>query len=227
MSRRPTAARGTPSDSARDNVTRGALLLAVAAVLGIFILSRTEEGVSTSRVRTSSPVTTARSGRSATSVPPTSRPARPPADVKVLPVNASGVSGLGAKTAERLKAKGYTNTLAPTNATTNVTATSVQFANDAEPEALAVAQALDLPASAVKAMGNPPVSDTRGADVVVLIGPDLNTAGAATTTTARSGGAGGTGGATSTTSAGGTTSGATTGGRGTTATTARRARSGA
>ncbi len=158
-------------------------LLAVAVIIGVLVLNRTDEGVSTGDVRIEPPATTETELPTTIPAPATtSRPLRAPADVKVLAANGSDVSGLGRRAADRLKSRGYTNTLAPTDTTRDVPATSVQFANDFEPEARAVADALGLPATVVTALDSPPVSDTRGADVVVLIGPDLaGPLGAATT----------------------------------------------
>ncbi|HWC12246.1 MAG TPA: LytR C-terminal domain-containing protein, partial [Acidimicrobiales bacterium] len=181
MSRRPAGARGRSSDAPGGNTTRGIVLLAVAVALGILILNRTDEGVSTGDVRIETP-TTAEDTTTVPSPPTTLRPLRSAADVKVLAANGSKVSGLARRTADQLKAKGYTNTLAPTDTTRDVEATSVEFAADFEPEARAVAEALGLPPTVVKPLDSPPVADTRGADVVVLIGPDLP--GATGTTTA-------------------------------------------
>ena len=209
MSRRPPGARGRPADPSGGNSARGVALLAVAVVLGLLILNRTDDGVSTGDVRIETPTTESDSATTVPSPPTTLRPLRSPADVKVLAANGSNVSGLGRRTADQLKAKGYANTLAPTDTTREVTATSVEFNTDFEPEARAVAEALGLPPTVVKALNSPPVADTRGADVVVLIGPDLP--GATTATTAAAGSsattvaASGTSGATATTRAGATT----------------------
>jgi hypothetical protein len=165
------------------------VLLAVAILLGIVILNKTEEGVSTSsQVRTTTP-STSRSGQGSTTLAPptTGRPVRPAADVKVLPANGSGVGGIGGKVGDRLRAKGYTNTLAATNTTRQVPATSIEYANDFEPEAQALAVALGLPPTVAKALDSPPVPDTKGADVVVLIGPDLAAASSSTTAPAGAG----------------------------------------
>jgi LytR cell envelope-related transcriptional attenuator len=210
VSRRPPGARGRPADPSGGNSTRGVALLAVAVIIGLLILNRTDEGVSTSDVRIETPTTESDTAATVPAPPTTVRPLRPAADVKVLAANGSDVSGLGRRTADLLKSKGYTNTLSPTDTTRDVPATSVEFNADFEPEARAVAGALGLPATVVKALESPPLSDTRGADVVVLIGPDLAGATATTTaagtsaTTAPASGTG-TGGATATTRAGGTT----------------------
>ena len=174
--------------------------MAVAVLLGVFTLNQTDPGSSASQstedIEDLVPTTEA-SGTITTLVPTTTpRGTRAAAEVKVLPANGSGVAGLGGRVADRLKAKGYTNTLAATNTTRDVSASSVEFNRDFEPEARAVAEALGLPPTVVKALDSPPVSDTRGADVVVLIGPDLNVGGTSTTTSGR----------TTTTSASATTS---------------------
>jgi len=103
-------------------------------------------------------------------------------------VNGSGIAGVGGLTGDKLRTAGYENTLAAVNATsgTPVTASTVEFSPGAEADAHAVATALGLQVAAVKPMGSPPVSDIRGAEVVVLIGGDLATslkAGATTSTT--------------------------------------------
>ena len=211
MSRRSPGARGRPADPSGGNSARGVALLAVAVILGLLILNRTDEGVSTSDVRIETPTTESDSATTVPSPPTTVRPLRAPADVKVLAANGSNVSGLGRRTADQLKAKGYTNTLAPTDTTRDVAATTVEFNADFEPEARAVAEALGLPPTVVKALDSPPVPDTRGADVVVLIGPDLpgataTTASGSPATTAAASGTGtgrDTGGATATTRASG------------------------
>jgi len=166
---------GTPGGA------RGIALLAAALIIGVVVLNKTDRTPSISAVRTGSPTTTT-TRRSATSTTLTTvaRAARPPAEVKVLPVNATKISGLGGKTAALLKKAGYTNTLAAADATQTLDATQIQYAGDSEPEARAVAAALGLPATVVKPLDSPPVADTKGAQVVVLAGPDLSTSAAST-----------------------------------------------
>ncbi|MGI9032959.1 MAG: LytR C-terminal domain-containing protein [Acidimicrobiales bacterium] len=190
MSRRPAGPRAGSANPAGAN-SRGLVLLAVALLLGIVILNKTQaDGASSTQVQTSTPRTnTTKPGRTTTTVPTaTTKPARPPAQVKVLPANGSGVAGLGVKVGTRLKAANY-NVLAAVNTTSgkSITTSSVEYAADFQPEAQALAQTLGLPASAAKpSEASPPISDTKGADIVVLIGPDLNTAAGATTTTGAS-----------------------------------------
>ena len=133
-------------------------LLLAALVLGWLVLRTASFGSGVQRVRvlgptttTTAPVTT-RLGRPLTST--TLRPARAPADVKVLPLNGSGVPGAAGRVGETLKAAGY-NTLGADNAKE-------------------VARVLQLPPTAVQPLSSPPpVADVRGAGVVVVVGTDL------------------------------------------------------
>lgn len=188
--RRPGGPSGA-GDTGAGTGARGVLLLVVALVLGIFVLNQTDPGSSSSGSDevSGSTDTTLDETTGSTLVPTTlPRPLRGAAEVKVLPANGSGVAGLGGRVAERLKAKGYTNTLAAVNTSREIAASAVEHSPEFEPEARAVAEALGLPPTVVRPLDAPPVPETRGADVVVLIGPDLNTtagAGATTTTTGR------------------------------------------
>jgi hypothetical protein len=170
---------------------RGFLLLAVAVVLGIVVLQATDQNTGGSNTtKTTSPAATSTTQPSSAT---TTHALRPPAEVKVLPANGTAVSGLGARVGTTLKQAGYTNTLSATDANSkNVQTSVVEFSPDFDQEAVAVAAVLGLPQSAVRAATSPsPVSDTRGANVVVIIGQDLakssptTAGGAATTTTVR------------------------------------------
>lgn len=158
---------------------RGAVLLAVAVILGIVLLNAAddappdrisagaeeeEEGGSSAETTTTLPPATL------ATVPP-----RSPPDVKVLSTNATAVKGVAGRARDRLQAAGY-NVLAPTDASraasSNVFFTSADF----EREAQAVASALGLPDTVVAAYPAAPplpVTDTKGANVVLVIGPEL------------------------------------------------------
>ncbi|HUQ62678.1 MAG TPA: LytR C-terminal domain-containing protein [Acidimicrobiales bacterium] len=170
---------------------RGILLLVVAFVIGVAILRSTGSGGGSASGDDADSQTATTRAESTTTVPSvaTTLPARPAAEVKVLPVNSSGIAGVGGKTGDELRTAGYANTLAAVNSTSDSpTATSsVEFTPGAEADAVAVASVLRLPATVVKPLEAPPVDDTRGAEVVVLIGGDLaaivGASAAATTTT--------------------------------------------
>jgi hypothetical protein len=171
------------------------MLLIVAFIIGVAVLKATEGGggggtaqsVRSSGARTT---TTVRSSRATTTVPVvTTTPARPVGQVKVLPLNGSGISGVAAKVADQLKALGYANTLAPDTYKSDepVSATIIEYATGSEADARAVAQGLRVPNATLKPIESPPpVADIRGAEVIVIAGSDLAAAlngnGATTTT---------------------------------------------
>lgn len=180
----PRGVRPAPSTGGR-----GVVLLGVALVLGIVILNQFDTG--SIDVETGSEVpsgsdddttTTRRSGVSVVPLP-TTRAVRPPAEVKVLAANGTATQGLAGRTRDYLQTVGY-NALAPTDATRVVEATQVQHTPEFEAEARALAQLLQLPGSSVRPLEeNPPVPDSRGADIALIIGPDLRLPGDTATTT--------------------------------------------
>ncbi len=187
MSSPPDSGRGGPGDLSAASV-RGIILLVVALILGIFILNKTQAGGTATPVSSARHTTTTKAAKGAkaatTTTPPSTRAVRQPAAIKVLAANGSGVAGLGSKTGDRLTAAGY-NSLAPANTTTDVTTSVVEFTPGFDIESLFVAQALGLPATSVKPLAaDVPVADTKGADIVVLVGPDLDTSASVPPTTA-------------------------------------------
>ena len=198
MSRRPDRPRRSQPGPASGTGARGALLLAVAVVLGIALLNRFDRVPTSDSVDVDSILddlntsTTAGDGSTATTAPATTttRASRPPGEVTVLVANGTDIRGLAGATATALKAIGY-NTLSPTDSRP-VDVTKVQFSPGYEAEALAVATSLQLPPTAVEAANPanpPPVTDTLGANVVVLLGADVarttSSVGATTSTTRR------------------------------------------
>ena len=180
---------------------RGALLLAVAVILGIVLLQQFDTpSIPSGQVSATSipdgdeTSTTRRVGLTTVpAVTTTVARARPKAEVKVLVANGAGVRGLGASTTNSLKERGYTNIAAPTDATTSVEKTGIQFAEGFEAEARELAGVLSLPATVVTRLASPPVAaaDIGDAKVLVILGVDVSTAtttapgAAATTSTIR------------------------------------------
>ena len=177
---------------------RGALLLAVAVILGIVLLQQFDSGIDTGgQVSTDSSVpsdettTTRRVGlTTAPAVVPTTAAVRPKGEIKVLVANGSGLRGLAANTTAALKNVGYA-TLSPVDATGTVEKTTIQFADGWEAEARDVAAALTQPATVVTRATSPPVAaaDIGDAKVIVVLGTDVTstttTTGATTTTIRR------------------------------------------
>jgi hypothetical protein len=176
---RPPAGGGTQGTSAG---ARGALLLGVAVILGIVLLQKfdtkgsTGGSVSATSVPARETSTTRRVGLTTVpAVTSTTAKARAKADVKILVANGSGQKGLAGVTTTALKNVGYTNAGTPTDATTAVDKTAVQFADGYEAEARELAAALSLPPTVVSRLASPPVAaaDLDDAKVVVILGADV------------------------------------------------------
>ncbi|HVM06030.1 MAG TPA: LytR C-terminal domain-containing protein [Acidimicrobiales bacterium] len=161
---------------------RGAVLLAVAVILGIVLLNAADDPgpdrISAGAEEEDDDDGGGSSDDPATTLPPTTLatvPPRSPQEVKVLPTNGTPVKGVAGKARDTLQAAGY-NVLAPTDAT-RAEASNVYFTSaDFEREAQAVASALGLPANVVVAYPTAPplpVTDPKGANVVVVVGPEL------------------------------------------------------
>lgn len=156
------------------NAGRAAFLLAVAVVLGIILLNATDDEPSTSVASTTD--TTVPSEQATSTLPTTTivtLPPRAPADVKVIAANGTDVKGVAKKATDALKAAGY-NVLSPTDASAKAPASAVYYAAEYTREANAVATGLGIPPTSVQPIPTPPpVADPRGANVVVVIGPEL------------------------------------------------------
>jgi hypothetical protein len=97
----------------------------------------------------------------------------PPASVAVLVANGSSVTGAATKVATQLHANGW-NTLTPVNSTADVTSTTVYYAPGYQPSASAIAESMGLtPTDVAPLSKSAPVASTTGADVVVVVGPDV------------------------------------------------------
>jgi LytR cell envelope-related transcriptional attenuator len=165
-----------PASGGGSAGARGAILLAVAAVLGIFLLQAfdTDGGVSVNTGVTVPDGTGSGNGVTVPTAPAitvTTQPGRAPSDVIVLVANGTGVRGLGSQNADVLKAAGY-NTLTAVDATKALDATQVQFVEGYQADARAIALALGLQPTTVQPLNSPAVPDTQGAAVFVLLGAD-------------------------------------------------------
>lgn len=158
------------------------MLLLIAVVLGIFLLNKVDDGASTTVAQTEDTVVEDDPAVTTTTLPATTtsvKAARDPSTVKVLAVNGTSTSGLGARTKDVMLAAKY-NTLQPTDAKTKPVKTTTFYYKpgfDADAVAvaqlfgMAVAQTKPLPADAANL-----VRETRNlanADIVVLAGEDI------------------------------------------------------
>lgn len=182
---RHSADDGSFGRSAGMAAGRGAVLLAVAVLLGIVLLNAADDPPP-ERVATEETEDTTPAESSDTSIPvttATSAPPRGPAEVKVLTANGTGVKGVARKVTDQLKGAGF-NVLAPTDAS-KADATAVYFTAGFDREAQAIAQVLGVPTTSAQPLPTPaPVPDARGANVVVVVGPELAQRLSTTATTA-------------------------------------------
>lgn len=169
----------------------GAALIGVAVLIGLVLLVKgfTDDGgpVAADDPTVTESTVPAVDRDAAPSVPEetttTTLAARDPASVSVLVANGSGVSGVAGQTADVLEGVGYT--IVDTANASPVSATQVLYVGEAEPDAVGVAEVLGLSAEVVAPVPEPsPVPDLVGADVVVIVGPDLASGPITTTTTA-------------------------------------------
>jgi hypothetical protein len=189
---------GSFARSAGIQTGRAALLIAVAVLIGVLLLHRSPApggsgaSISTGGGTTTPTITetTAVAGPGATTgtstrtnTPTTAANLRAPQDIKVIVANGTTTAGLAARVSNLIHGKGY-NTLASTNATVKPPSTIIYFAPSYSADAAALASKLNLPASAVQAMATPPpVANLNGANILVVIGPDLASAGSTTSST--------------------------------------------
>ena len=160
---------------------RGALLLAVAVAIGVVLLNAADNAPASQQVVANH---SAQTVTTLSSVSTTALPARAPKDVKVIAANGTRVKGVGAKITDTLRQAGY-DVLSPTDAPKS-NASMVYYAAGFAGDAAEVARALSLSATAAAPMPvPPPIGDIRGANVVVIIGPDLAGGTGETTATTR------------------------------------------
>jgi hypothetical protein len=174
---RHAAGDGSFGRSAGTQTVRGAALLGVAILIGVILLrtAPSETGSSVKSTKTTTR-TTAKPAAPGVTVPvtTTTAPPRPPGQVTVTVANGTNVSGAANRIKSQLLQGGY-NVVFATNATTNSSATTTVFyLAGFQQEAVILANSLSLPPTVAQAVPPPPpVSDTKGADLVVVVGADL------------------------------------------------------
>ena len=188
---------GSFNRSAGIQAGRAAVLIAVAVLIGFLLLHRVPGGPSVpigagtpTTPQASLPTVPTQAGggntqptTTAPTNPASSSTTRAPKDVKVLVANGTSTAGLASRVSETLRTKGYT-TLTPTDTASKVTTSMVYFEPGYGDDAAAIASKLGLALSAVGAVPTPsPVASLGTANVLVVAGPNLNTATSTTSTT--------------------------------------------
>jgi hypothetical protein len=182
----PSGASSEPPD--RPHSGRGLAIVIVAIVIGVLLLPSATRAPLSAAAVSSGTTTTLAPGRAAShghQSSTTTSTTIPPASIHVLVANATTVNGVAGATTTFLASKGF-GTLTATNALLKVTASEIFTVGGATADTQAVAAALSLPASSIEpAASAAPVASTTGANVVVIVGPDLAArfAPGATTTT--------------------------------------------
>ena len=175
------AEEGSFGRSAGGAMARGVALIVVAVLVGLVLLNATDspaplnvssdetpdEGSTGTQPSAETTTTTGATATTATTV----AGARPAAEVTVLVANGAKVQGAAGKLSTEIAKGGYK--MAAAANTAPVPTSTVYYAEGYEAEANAVA-ALLTPVPPVAPMPTPaPVDDLRGAQVVVVQGPDL------------------------------------------------------
>lgn len=169
-----------PAPPPQGSALKGAILVAIAVVIGLLLLRDdmpSQEqvtlgaGAGDDSAEAEDDDTTTSSSSSSTTVA-----AREPSEVKVLVANGSTIDGAAGSQTTELEALGYV-TASPTNAE-RVTATVVYFTEDHQAEAEELAEAIGASADAVEPLPTPaPVDDMQLSNLLVVLGPDLASAG--------------------------------------------------
>jgi hypothetical protein len=176
MARRPTEPTANPA--------RGAALVVVAVLIGLFLLrngldtSETVVPSSDGSVTDGADEGTDESTDTATDESTDSTndtvALRPATQVSAVVLNGSGVTGAAGRYSEVLGGLGYQLTDENgADATADVATTQVLHGPGFEGEAAALATAIGAPATAVQPLGTTQPGVINGAQVVVVLGPDL------------------------------------------------------
>lgn len=193
-----TTERPTNDPPARGtSPARGVILVAVAVVLGFFVLRAIDDtGAGTAGVDVEAAsddasegaadapaaegegegegdaTDPAAGGEGAEAPAEPEAEVRPPGEVVVAVANASGVQGAAAAQTDAIAAGGYLTGTAG-NAPDSSDTTQVMAIPGFEAEAAVLAEAIGAPEGAVQPMSDPPPLDIEGIHLVVVLGTDL------------------------------------------------------
>jgi hypothetical protein len=169
-------ARRRPTEPAA-NPARGAVLVIVAVLVGLFLLRNGIDTSTTSTGSTDSSSTDAGAtdggSDSATSTTPSTVGLRDPSQVPTIVLNGTSVNGAAKKWSSYLATKSYQLVDSDGAGGPDATATSVYYAAGFEQEASAVALLIGAPATSVALLPTPAPQNSGAAKVVVVLGPDV------------------------------------------------------
>ncbi len=175
---------GGPGRQAHDHVDlqRGVVLVAVAVILGIILLQ-----VNAKTAPVTASATSAAHHHVATAPPTTTTTTVPRSAVHVLVANGVGSGEFATDFSDELQTQGW-SVLPPEDATSTVTASAVYYAPGSRGPALALAKGLGLPSAVVQPLSTTvPVTSAAGANVVLVVGPDLSAKAPTQTTSGNTG----------------------------------------
>jgi len=159
------------------------MLVVLAVVIGVVCADvGSKPVVDTGAALTSPTPTTTPTTLAGHAVPTTTTTTGPNPDVKVVVANGGTVTGAAAFFTAKLDAKGW-STMTPTNAT-SVSASALYYAPGDQGPADTIAVSLGLSPTVVHPIATvTPATGITGADVVLIVGPDLSAQVTPTTTT--------------------------------------------
>lgn len=185
--------RGGSAAGDRVNMTRAVILVVAAFIVGVILVNVGSRPSVVTAGGTTAPTTTTTPGSPTTAPTTTSPPTTtahrttttrprasttttstvPRSSVHVLVANGTTVANQATNYSQALSSQGW-NTLPPVDTTQQVAASAVYYAAGQQAAAESVAAAIGLRSTAVQPLTTSvPVGSTTGADVVVVVGPDL------------------------------------------------------
>jgi hypothetical protein len=175
---RPARGSGELPRGASAAVLKGAALIALAVVLGLFLLERTDTSGSAATARPASKTTTTTAPRattttsSATTTTVKAAPAKSPDQLRLLVLNGGAPSGSAAQMRSKLQQVGYTNQPQATTWTGHQqTGNTIMCRPGQDAAAVALSQQTALQGAKVTAWpSSSPPSVTADVDCVVVVG---------------------------------------------------------
>jgi LytR cell envelope-related transcriptional attenuator len=153
---------------------KGALLIGLAVIVGVFLLQRADTskaGSPTTAVKTTTTSTTVRQSSSTTSSTVPSSPQKQPDELKLIVLNGGAATGAAAALRTQLQQEGYTNQpQANTWTGHHQTGNTLMCKPGFDREKVALSQQSALQGAKVVDFANPPPPFSSDVDCVVVVG---------------------------------------------------------